>query len=272
MFNFFFKHRLSHMSLFKILESPIDFFLILKSNLHLKEQVYFLTCGQLNPQNLKILVIDIGGTNVKVKANNDQERRKIPSGSFLTPQKMVSEVLEFTKDWEYDFISIGYPGIIKKGKIMTEPKNLGQGWVGFDFESAFGKPVKIMNDASMQALGSYREGVLLFLGLGTGLGTAIVVDGCVIPMELAHQPYKKGTFEDYVGLRGLERMGLTKWHIHVKNIISRFSDAFLPDDVVIGGGNSKLLTELPPLCRFGNNSLAFQGGFRMWEYVPEHHR
>jgi predicted NBD/HSP70 family sugar kinase len=224
----------------------------------------------ITPTNLKILVIDIGGTNVKVKANNDQERRKIPSGSFMNPGKMVSEVLEFTKDWEYDYISIGYPGIIKKGKIMTEPKNLGQGWIGFDFESAFGKPVKIMNDASMQALGSYQEGVLLFLGLGTGLGSALVVDGSVVPMELAHQEYKKGTFEDYAGLRGLERMGQKKWQNHVQNIISKFSEAFLPDDVVIGGGNSKLLSELPKGCRFGNNNLAFQGGFRMWEYIPEH--
>lgn len=214
---------------------------------------------------MKILVIDIGGTNVKVKVNNDQERRKIPSGSLLTPEKMVSDVLDFTKDWEYDFISIGFPGIIKKGKIVTEPKNLGHGWSGFDFDSAFGKPVKIMNDASMQALGSYQEGVLLFMGLGTGLGTAIVADGCVIPMELAHQAYKKGTYEDYVGLRGLERMGQIKWQNHVRNIVSRFTAAFLPDDIVIGGGNSKLLSDLPPGCRLGNNHLAFDGGFRLWD-------
>jgi predicted NBD/HSP70 family sugar kinase len=214
---------------------------------------------------LKILVIDIGGTNVKVKATNDQERRKIPSGNFMTPEKMVSEVLEFTKDWEYDVISIGYPGVIKKGKIMTEPKNLGHGWTTFDFEKAFGKPVKILNDAAMQALGSYEGGVLLFLGLGTGMGSAIVAEGSVVPMEMAHLSYRKGTFEDYVGLRGLERMGQEKWQKHVEAVIERYQAAFLPDDIVIGGGNSKLLSALPPGCRLGNNHLAFDGGFRMWD-------
>jgi polyphosphate glucokinase len=214
---------------------------------------------------LKILVIDIGGTNVKVKADNDQERRKIPSGAEMTPQAMVTQVIETTKDWEYDVISIGYPGVIKKGKIMTEPKNLGQGWTTFDFEKAFGKSVKILNDAAMQALGSYQGGVLLFLGLGTGMGSAIVAEGSVVPMEMAHLSYRKGTFEDYVGLRGLERMGLEKWQKHVHAVIGRYQAAFLPDDVVIGGGNSKLLTELPAGCRLGNNHLAFDGGFRMWD-------
>jgi polyphosphate glucokinase len=214
---------------------------------------------------LKILVIDIGGTNVKVKADNDQERRKIPSGSDMSPQAMVTQVLETTKDWEYDVISMGYPGVIKKGKIKTEPKNLGEGWTTFDFEKAFGKPVKILNDAAMQALGSYQGGVLLFLGLGTGLGSAIVAEGSVVPMEMAHLSYRKGTFEDYVGLRGFERMGPEKWQKHVQVVVERFKAAFLPDDIVIGGGNSKLLSELPIGCRLGNNHLAFDGGFRMWD-------
>jgi polyphosphate glucokinase len=214
---------------------------------------------------LKLLVIDIGGTNVKVKANNLDERRKIPSGDFMTPERMVSEVIENTKDWEYEAISIGYPGIIKKGKIMTEPKNLGDGWVGFDFYAAFGKPVRIINDAAMQALGSYREGVLLFLGLGTGMGSALVVEGKILPMELAHLSYRKGTFEDYLGLRGLERLGQEKWQRHVWAVVARFKAAFLPDDVVLGGGNSKLLTEIPANCRLGNNHMAIDGGFRLWE-------
>ena len=214
---------------------------------------------------MKLLVIDIGGTNIKVKANNADERRKIPSGDFMTPEKMVESVLENTQDWEFEAISIGYPGVIKKGKIMTEPKNLGEGWTSFDFDAAFGKPVKIINDAAMQALGSYEDGVLLFLGLGTGLGSAVVFDGTVLPLELAHLPYRKGSYEDYIGLRGLERLGQEKWQEHVLAIIKKFSAAFLPEDIVIGGGNSKLLTKIPKGCRLGNNKLAFEGGFRLWE-------
>lgn len=151
---------------------------------------------------MKILVIDIGGSNVKVRVNNGEERRKIPSGTFMTPQKMVEDVMKATSDWDYEVVSLGYPGVIKVGKITVEPKNLGHGWVGFDFESAFGKPIKIMNDASMQALGSYDAGVMLFLGLGTGLGSALVSHGHVVPMELAHLTYKKGVFEDYLGKKG----------------------------------------------------------------------
>lgn len=214
---------------------------------------------------MKILVIDIGGTNIKVKVNNDEERRKIPSGNFMTPEKMVEEVTSYAKDWEYDFITIGYPGVIKQGQIGTEPKNLGPGWLGFDFEIAFGKPVKIINDAAMQALGSYQGGILLFLGLGTGLGSALIAEGQVVPMELAHLSYKKGTFEDYLGLRGLERLGQEKWQKNVIQVVKRFRAAFLPDDIVIGGGKSKLLTKLPNGCRPGNNHLAFDGGFRLWE-------
>lgn len=211
------------------------------------------------------LVIDIGGTNVKAKIEGPEERRKLPSGPEMTPQMMVDGIIEMTKDWHYDVISIGFPGVIKHGLIQTEPKNLGDGWVGFDFSKAFGKPVKILNDAAMQALGSYDgSGVLLFLGLGTGLGTAIIVDGTVLPMELAHLSYKKGTFEDYLGLRGLNRLGPEKWEKHVHSVVGRFADAFLPDDIVLGGGNSKLLKATPPGCRLGNNHLAFDGGFKLW--------
>jgi predicted NBD/HSP70 family sugar kinase len=214
---------------------------------------------------LKILTIDIGGTNIKVKVNNDSERRKIPSGNYMTPDMMVSLVMETTKDWEFEVISIGFPGVIKKGKIVTEPKNLGDGWLGFDFETAFGKPVKLINDASMQALGSYDGDTMLFLGLGTGLGSALVAEGTVVPMELAHLSYRKGTFEDYLGLRGLERLGPEKWQEHVLIVVQRFKDAFLPDDIVLGGGKSKLLTEIPIGCRLGTNNNAYLGGFRLWD-------
>ncbi|MFD2036084.1 ROK family protein [Belliella marina] len=214
---------------------------------------------------LKILVIDIGGTNVKVRVNNGEERRKIPSGTFMTPQNMVNEVLKHTEDWEYEVISIGFPGVIKEGKITSEPKNLGHGWVGFDFGSALGKPIKIMNDAAMQALGSYESGVMLFLGLGTGLGSAIVSHGHVVPMELAHLSYKKGVFEDYLGKKGLKGLGVGKWTKHVNAVVRRFTIAFIPDDIVLGGGNSKHLTKLPPKCRLGNNHMAFDGGLKMWE-------
>ncbi|PRY90865.1 ROK family protein [Mongoliibacter ruber] len=214
---------------------------------------------------MKILTIDIGGTNIKAKVEGPIERRKFPSGTDMIPETMVEGVKEMTKDWDYDVISIGFPGIIKGGKIITEPKNLGEGWIGFDFEQAFGKPIKLMNDAAMQALGSYKEGVLLFLGLGTGLGSAIVNDGKVLPMELAHLTYRKGTFEDYVGFRGYEKRGQEKWQEHVFTVVERFQAAFLPDDIVLGGGKSKLLTEVPEGCRLGNNQLAYEGGFRMWK-------
>jgi len=217
---------------------------------------------------LKILVIDIGGTNVKVKANNAEERRKIPSGDFMTPELLVEKVKENTQDWDYDYISIGFPSVVKNGQIVQEPVNIGKGWVGFDFEAAFGKPVRILNDAAMQALGSYQGGTLLFMGFGTGMGTAIIVDGKVLPTELAHLPYKKGSYEEYVGVRGLEKIGLKKWQKHVLNIVDLFSKAIRPDDIVLGGGNSKYLTEIPEGCRLGNNKLAFEGGLRMWE-MPE---
>ena len=214
---------------------------------------------------MEILSIDIGGTNIKILASGQTESRKFPSGTTMTPQDMVKGVLELAQDWTYEVISIGYPGVIKKGKIVTEPHNLAQGWVGFDFEAAFKMPVKIMNDAAMQALGSYRDGILLFLGLGTGLGSAIIVDGAVLPMEVGHLPYKKGTYEDYIGRDGLKHLGKKKWKKHVAYGAQRLRAAINPDDVVLGGGNSKKIKKPPEWCRLGDNAFAFTGGFRMWE-------
>jgi len=218
---------------------------------------------------MNVLVIDIGGTNIKILATGQTESRKLPSGNSMTPADMVAGVTELAKDWSYEAVSIGYPGIIKKGKIITEPHNLGPGWVGFDFEAAFKLPVKIINDAAMQALGSYTEGVLLFLGLGTGLGSAVVVDGAVLPMEVAHLPYRKGTFEDYVGLRGLKKRGKKKWQKHIELSVERLAAAINPDDIVLGGGNAKYIKNLPPGCRLGENRFAFDGGFRMWENIQQ---
>jgi polyphosphate glucokinase len=215
--------------------------------------------------SMNVLVIDIGGTNVKILATGQTEARRFPSGKAMTPALMVAGVMKLAKDWEYEAVSIGYPGIIKKGKIVTEPHNLGPGWTTFDFEAAFKLPVKIMNDAAMQALGNYKEGVMLFLGLGTGLGSAIIAEGAVVPMEVAHLSYKKGTFEDYVGARGLERLGRKRWQRHVAVCVERLVAAIHPDDVVIGGGNAKKLQQLPPGCRLSSNTFAFTGGFRMWE-------
>ena len=216
---------------------------------------------------MKVLVIDIGGTHVKILATGHDERREFESGPGLTVRQMVSGVKRLAKDWQYDAVSIGYPGLVLKGRIAAEPHNLAKGWVGFDFEKAFGKPVKVINDAAMQALGSFRQGTMLFLGLGTGLGSALVVDGHVVPMELAHLSYKKGEIEDYVGLRGLERFGKKRWREHVDFMVERFSAALHPDEVVIGGGNVKKLKQLPPGCRAGDNANAFLGGFRLWHGV-----
>jgi polyphosphate glucokinase len=178
---------------------------------------------------------------------------------------MISGVNKLTEDWKYDAISIGYPGRVTGNHPSAEPKNLGPGWINFDFERAFGFPVKVMNDAAMQALGSYQGGVMLFLGLGTGLGTAMVVNGTVVPMELGHLTYKQGTYEDLLGLRGLQRLGIKKWREYVFEIVARWVDALELDDVVIGGGNVNKLDKLPPQCRAGDNALAFRGGFMMWE-------
>ena len=218
------------------------------------------------PFPMKILVIDVGGTNVKVLASGQKTPIKIPSGPKMTAQKMVKLGREATAKWRYEAVSIGFPGPVIANRPMREPHNLGDGWVHFDFHRAFGRPTKVMNDAAMQAFGSYNKGRMLFLGLGTGLGSAIVFDGIVEPMELAHLPYKKGrTFEDYVGQRGLDRYGKKKWRKHVLDVVERLQAAFEADDVVIGGGNARLLKGLPKGVRVGSNDNAFTGGFRLWD-------
>src|SRR5216117_1880758 len=214
---------------------------------------------------MNVLVIDIGGTHVKVLATGKDAHREFDSGPTLTPKRMVSEVRKLVGDWKYDVISIGYPGPVLRDRPVSEPWNLGKGWVGFNFGAAFKRPVKVVNDAAMQALGSYKRGKMLFLGLGTGLGSALIVDGIIEPMELGHLPYKKATFEDYVGIRGLEKYGKKKWRRYVVDVVKRLVAAIEPDEVVLGGGNVKKLKELPPGCRVGDNANAFLGGFRLWE-------
>lgn len=214
---------------------------------------------------MNILVIDVGGTNVKLLATGQTEPRKIPSGPKLTAEKMVDQVKEATQDWPHDVISMGFPGPVLRDKPIAEPRNLRKGWVGFDYPGHFGQPMKIVNDAAMQALGSYNGGRMLFLGLGTGLGTTVIIDGIIEPMELAHLPYKKGTYEDYVGLRGLRKYGKKKWRQYVADVVARMIAALEPTDVVLGGGNVKHLKELPDKCRRGENANAFIGGFRLWD-------
>lgn len=214
---------------------------------------------------MKILVIDVGGTHVKVFVTGAGARRDFESGLELTAAQMVEQVKAITKDWKYDAVSIGFPGPVVHNHPFSEPHNLGKGWVGFNFQRAFGRPVKIINDAAMQALGSYRKGKMLFLGLGTGLGSALVVNGVVEPMELAHLPYKKGTYEDYAGVKALKKRGKKKWRRDVAQIIEQMMAALEPDEIVIGGGNAKKLKEMPPHCRAGDNANAFLGGFRLWK-------
>ena len=214
---------------------------------------------------MNILVIDVGGTHVKLLATGQKTHRQFDSGPHLTPRRMVAAVRKLVADWKYDVISMGYPGAVHRDQPMVEPWNLGKGWVDFNFKSAFKCPVKIINDAAMQALGSYRSGRMLFLGLGTGLGSALIVEGHVVPMELAHLPYRSGTFEDYVGARGLAKRGKKKWRNYVADVVARLIAALQPDEVVLGGGNARLLKELPAHCRAGNNDNAFRGGFRLWD-------
>jgi polyphosphate glucokinase len=216
-------------------------------------------------KSLRVLVVDVGGTHVKIRVSNRRTSRQFESGPTLTPQQMVASVHELAGEWEYDVVSVGYPGVVIHGKIMTEPYNLGRGWVGFDFRQAFGRPTRIINDAAMQAIGSYEGGRMLFLGLGTGLGSAMIVDGVVASMELAHLPYKKGkTFEDYVGDMGRRRRGSRKWERSVQEVVTQLRAALETDYVVLGGGNSKKLKSLPDGARLGSNDFAFLGGFRMW--------
>jgi polyphosphate glucokinase len=214
---------------------------------------------------VNVLAIDIGGTSVKILASGEKAPRKFPSGPHLTPRQMVAGVKKLARGWKFDAVSMGYPGMVIHHHPVAEPRNLGRGWIGFDYRAAFGKPVKIVNDAAMQALGSYKGGKMLFLGLGTGLGSTVIVDGIVEPMELAHLPYRKGTYEDYVGLRGLKKLGKKKWRRHVKKVVTQLTAALEPDDIVLGGGNVKKLKEMPKGCRQGNNANAFLGGFRLWE-------
>ena len=218
---------------------------------------------------MNVLVIDIGGTHVKALMSGQKDHRELNSGRTLTPKRMVAKLRQLVADWKYDVISIGYPGPVVHNRPMSEPWNLGRGWTGFNFAAAFKRPVKVINDAAMQALGSYRGRKMLFLGLGTGLGSALIVDGILEPMELAHLPYKKATFEDYIGIRGLEKYGKKKWRHYVADIVERLKIALEPEEVVLGGGNVHKLKKLPPGCRAGDNANAFEGGFRLWKSAKE---
>lgn len=214
----------------------------------------------------EVLVIDVGGTHVKLLAGGRRLPLKFDSGPRMTPAKLVEQIKKLTTEWKYDAVSLGYPGLVVHGRIASEPHNLAAGWVGFDFKRAFKKPVKIINDAAMQALGDYRGGRILFVGLGTGMGSAMIVDGDLEPMELGHLPYKKGrSYEDYAGARGLRRLGKKKWNKHVLGIIGVLRAALEPDRVIIGGGNAKLLKRLPSGVVIGDNAKAFAGGFRLWK-------
>ena len=222
------------------------------------------------------LAIDIGGTHVKIRIPSEPEKREFESGPTLTPKQMVDGVKKLSTGWKFDSITIGLPAPIRNNKPVKNPVNLGPGWVDFDYDADFGVPVKIINDAAMQAVGSYKAGRMLFLGLGTGLGSCLIVDHSVVPLELAHMPYRKGkTFEDYVGLRGLKKLGKKRWRKQVSEVCDILYAALLPDEIVIGGGNVKNLKELPDHCRAGDNANAFEGGFRLWQKdwasaVPEY--
>jgi hypothetical protein len=213
----------------------------------------------------KVLVIDIGGSTVKLFATGRAGRVQIPSGPDLTPRSMVKSVLEATAGWDYDVVTIGYPGPVVRGKIAMEPRNLGPGWVRFNFARALDRPVRMINDAAMQALGSYRGRTMLFLGLGTGLGTTLIREGVLVPLEVAHLPYRDGkSFEEFVGDAGLKTMGEARWRKHVAVVVDLLLRALVADYAVLGGGNVRLLDELPPHSRRGNNANAFRGGERLW--------
>ena len=213
----------------------------------------------------EVLAVDVGGSHVKAVVSGDAlEPRRFESGSALTPQELVSGIARLTGDWSYDAVSIGIPAVVRDSRVVSEPVNLGKGWVGFDFEAAFGKPTKVVNDAAMQALGSYDGGKMLFLGLGTGLGSTMVVEGIVVSMELGHLPFRKATFEDYVGERGRKRLGKKDWQKAVAETIEALMAALEPEYIVLGGGNAKKLEQLPANVRLGRNDNAFKGAFRLW--------
>src|SRR5579872_4841978 len=213
----------------------------------------------------RILAIDLGGTHVKVLLYGQSDERKARSGPRMTPRAMVRAVRVLARGWRYQCVALGYPGVVFRGKIFVEPRNLGRGWVGFDFQRAFGCPVRVINDAAMQAIGDYEGGRMLFLGLGTGLGAALIFDRVLEPMELSHLPYKKSrTYEEYLGKAGLERLGRKKWQRAVLDVTERLSAAFEADYVVLGGGNAVKLKKLPPGTRLGDNANAFKGAFRLW--------
>jgi predicted NBD/HSP70 family sugar kinase len=215
---------------------------------------------------VRILVIDIGGSHVKVLASGQRTPTKLPSGPKLSPKQMVKAVLDATADWQYDAVTIGYPGPVVKNRPAKEPVNLGRGWVKFDYRKAFGRPVRMINDAAMQALGSYEGGKMLFMGLGTGLGTSFVMEGIVVPLEIAHLPYKDGeSYETFLGEAGMKKMGKRRWRKHVEKVVGLFLAAFNADYVVLGGGNVRHLEELPEHARRGSNAHAFRGGFRLWK-------
>ena len=220
---------------------------------------------------MKVLVIDIGGTNIKVASTDIRVPIKIPSGSDLTAKQMVEDVLAATEGWQYDCISIGYPGPVNHDAPRQEPHNLGVGWTDFNYKEAFGKPYRFINDAAMQALGGYKGGRMLFLGTGTGLGSALIFDGTIIPLELAHLPYKNGkTYEEYIGLAGLTLRGKKKWRKSVLDILTRLQAAMVCDYVLLGGGNAKLMKDLPAGVVLGANSNAIEGGLKLWETpVPQ---
>ena len=219
---------------------------------------------------VNVLVVDVGGTHVKILATGQKQHREFPSGPKLSAKQMVAGVKKVAKGWTYDAVSIGYPGVVINNRPLADPWNLGAGWRGYNFEKEFKRPVKVINDAAMQALGSYNGGKMLFLGLGTGLGSALVVDGIVEPMELGHLPYRTRTFEDYLGVSGRARLGNKKWEQAVRDVIARLIAALEPEDVVLGGGNVNNLRRLPPGCRVGDNANAFVGGFRLWQKTKRH--
>jgi polyphosphate glucokinase len=212
-----------------------------------------------------VLSVDVGGSHVKVLARGAPESRKAPSGSSLGPQQMVDTALELAEGWRFDVISVGVPAPVHHGRVLSEPFNLGKGWVGFDFGAAFGHPTRVINDAAMQALGSYEGGSMLFLGLGTGLGSALIVDGLLEPMEIAHLPFKRHTFEDYLGEHARVEYGRKRWERYVGDAVAALTAALEPDYVVLGGGNAARLRELPQNSRLGSNDQAFTGGFRVWQ-------